>query len=176
LERARELVAERLPAARDAVAESADRPEMGPLTTGLGEVYHFTLEWPGHSGQELRALFDWEIVPELLLVPGVVEANSWGGDEREIQVVVAPDRLLSYGLTLEDVEQALQRGGQTVGGAAIERGEEQVLLRLDGQYKTRSDVANQVVRTSPEGAPVLVSDVARVMEGKKPRFSAATAD
>jgi cobalt-zinc-cadmium resistance protein CzcA len=176
LERARELVAERLPAARDAVAESAERPEMGPLTTGLGEVYHFTLEWPGHSGQELRALFDWEIVPELLLVPGVVEANSWGGDEREIQVVVAPDRLLSYGLTLEDVEQALQRSGHTVGGAAVERGEEQVLLRLDGQYKTRLDVANQVVRTSPEGAPVLVSDVARVIEGKKPRFSAATAD
>jgi heavy metal efflux system protein len=176
LDRARELVDQRLTLARESVPEGAFRPQMGPLTTGLGEVYHFTLDWPGHSRTDARTLFDWEIAPELLLVPGVVEVNSWGGNEREIQVQLRQNALQNFGLTLHDVESALRLSGHTIGGGALLQGEEQVLVRQDGQYRNLSDIENQVVKSVPGRAPVLVRDVARVVSGEKQRFSAATAD
>ena len=173
---ARELVAQRLPAAREVVPASANRPEMGPMSTGLGEVYHFTLTWPGHTPRELRTLLDWEIAYTLRSVPGVVEVNAWGGEERQVEVRLRLADLRATGVGQLEVEQALLGGGQNAGGGAIERGDEQVLLRVDGRYRTVDEIANQVVGSRPGGVPVLLKDVATVREGAALRVASATAD
>lgn len=171
---ARAFVAQRLPAAREAV-HGAGSPEMGPMSTGLGEVLHFTLRWPGHSPTEIRTLLDWEVAYALRGVPGIVEVNGWGGDTRQVDVLLRPADLVARGITQEDVETALLAGGQSTGGGAIVRGGEQAMIRLDGQYRTVDAVAAQVVATRA-GIPILVRDVATVTDGKSFRLSAATAD
>ncbi len=173
---ARELVAQRLPQAREAVPAAARRPEMGPLSTGLGEVYHFTVSWPGHDAREVRTLLDWDIAYALKTVPGVVEVNSWGGEVREVEVRARPEDLHALGLSLADLERAVEAGGVATGGGALSRGGEQVLVRVDGQYRTLTDVASQIVATRPGGAPVTVHDVATVRDGSAFRQSVATAD
>lgn len=173
---ARQLVSQRLSGAREAIPASADRPQMGPLSTGLGEVYQFTLRWPGHSPTELRTLLDWEIAYPLRTVPGVVEVNGWGGDARQIEVALRSEDMRALGVSQFEVETALLGSGENAGGGALLRGEEQVLVRLDSQYRTLTDVAHQVVRTAEGGTPIFVSDVATVREGKAPRVAAATAD
>ncbi|MEO8900564.1 MAG: CusA/CzcA family heavy metal efflux RND transporter [Polyangiaceae bacterium] len=173
---ARALVSQRLPAAREAIPSAASRPEMGPLTSGLGEVYHFTMRWPGHSARDLRTLLEWDIGRDLRSVPGVVEVNPWGGAARQIEVRLRSSDLQARGVTQLQVEQALLSGGENAGGGSLERGEEQVLVRLDGQYRTLEAVANQVVSTGQFGVPVLVKDVANVVDGEGYRTSAASAD
>jgi cobalt-zinc-cadmium resistance protein CzcA len=173
---ARALVAQRLPAAREAIPASAGRPDLGPLTTGLGEVFHFTMRWPGHAPTELRTLLDWEVARPLRGVPGVVEVNAWGGAERQIEVRLRASDLRALGVTQREVEEALLSGGQNAGAGALERGDEQVLVRLDGQYRTIEQIASQVVGTRPGGVPILVRDVASVVDGIAPRMAAATTD
>ncbi len=176
---ARELVAQRLPKAREAVPAGAGRPELGPLTTALGEVYHFTVAWPGHSLREIRTLLDWEIAYRLRSVPGVVEVNSWGGDTRQIEVRLHEDAMLANRVTPEMVEHAVLGAGKNVSGGLIERAEEGTFVRAEAAYRSSEDVAAQVVVTRGEasgGRPVLVRDVADVREGAAPRLSAATAD
>ncbi len=173
---ARTLVAERLPAAREAIPISAGRPAMGPMSTGLGEVFHFTMRWPGHSARDLRTLLDWEVAYALRQVPGVVEVNGWGGEARQIEVRLRLADLRAFGVGQDEVEQALLSAGHNAGGGALERGEEMWLVRVDGQYRTLADIENQVVAARPGGTPILVRDVATVREGASPRFSAATAD
>lgn len=175
LEDARNLVAQRLPAAAQVIPPSAGRPQMGPMSTGLGEVYHFTMSWPGHTAAELRTLFNWEIAYSLRTVPGVVEVNGWGGDERQIEVRLRQRDLSALGISPTEVERVLLSTGANSGGGALERGEEQVLVRLDGQYRSISDVENQLVRVH-EGVPIRVRDVASVVEGVAPKTASATAD
>ncbi len=174
LDEARSVVAQRLPRAREAV-RGAGAPEMGPMTTGLGEVLHFTVRWPGHTPAEVRTLLDWEIAYALRTVPGVVEVNAWGGDTRQVDVLLRPADLLARGVTQEDVERALLAGGHSTGGGAVVRGGEQAMIRLDGPYRTVDSVAAQVVATRA-GIPVLVRDVATVTDGRAFRLAAATAD
>lgn len=175
LEEARTFVSQRLPNARAAVL-GGGQPQLGPMSTGLGEVYHFTIAWPGHTPAEIRTLLDWEIAYALRTVPGVVEVNGWGGDTRQIDVRIRPTDLVAFGVTQRQVEAVLLEGGQSGGGGAIERGGEQSVVRLDGQYRTAAAVAEQVVTTRTGGTPVLVRDVATVREGTAFRISAATQD
>jgi cobalt-zinc-cadmium resistance protein CzcA len=172
---ARALVSQRLPAASSAIPPTAARPELGPLSTSLGEVYHFTLRWPGHELRELRAWLDWQIAPDLRSVPGVVEVNPWGGDERQIEVRLREHDLRAFGVSQEAVERALLAGGQNAGGGSLVRGDEQIFVRIDGQYRSLSDVASQVVGTRG-GVAILVRDVATVSDGHGQRASAASAD
>ncbi|MGE5786396.1 MAG: efflux RND transporter permease subunit [Myxococcales bacterium] len=172
---ARQLVSQRLADARAAIPPSAGRPSLGPMTTGLGEVYHFTIQWPGHSLTDVRTLFEWEIARRLRTVPGVVEVNAWGGDTRQIQVRLREASLLATGVTPEMVEKAVQGAGGTVSAGFVQRDEEGTFLRAEATYKTLDDIAKQVVATR-EGRPVLVGDVADVVDGKAPRFAVATAD
>lgn len=172
---ARQLVSQRLADARAAIPASAGRPSLGPMTTGLGEVYHFTIQWPGHSLTEVRTLFEWEIARRLRTVPGVVEVNAWGGDTRQIQVRLREASLLATEVTAEMVEQAVQSAGVTVSAGFVQRDEEGTFLRAEATYKTLDDIAKQVV-TTRQGRPVLVGDVADVVDGKAPRFAVATAD
>ncbi|GMV15945.1 MAG: efflux RND transporter permease subunit [Sorangiineae bacterium PRO1] len=176
---ARELTAQRLPAAREVIPPSAGRPELGPLTTSLGEVYHFTVRWPGHSLREIRTLLDWDIAYRLRSVPGVVEVNSWGGDTRQIEVRLLERSMLANGVTAQMVEEAVLGAGQNVSAGFVERTEEGTFVRAEASYRTREDVARQVVATRAHNGttrPVLVQDVAEVVDGSAPRFAAATAD
>jgi heavy metal efflux system protein len=175
LDEARELVSQRLPAAALVIPPSAGRPQMGPMSTGLGEVYHFTLAWPGHTAAELRTLFNWEIAYALRTVPGVVEVNGWGGDERQIEVRLRQRDLTALNVTPGEVERILLDTGENSGGGALERGEEQVLIRLDSQYRSLADVEEQLVRAH-DGVPIRVRDVATVTDGKAPKSATATAD
>lgn len=176
LDLARERVAQRLPNARAVVPRFASPPEMGPASTGLGEVFHFVLRWPGHSLREVRTVLDWEIALPLKLVPGVVEVNAWGGERREIEVRLRSRDLLAYGVTPGEVERALASAGVTLGGGALPRGDEQLLVRFDGMYRSLEEVSAQVVKVREHAAPVLVRDVATVVEGSPMRQSAATAN
>ena len=176
LQLARSLVSQRLPAARERIPPSAGSPQMGPLTTGLGEVYHFIVNWPGHTPRDVRTVLDWDIAYRLRSVPGVVECNAWGGETRQAEILLKTDALMALGLTHMDVEHAVQAAGQNVGAGAIERGDEQVFLRVEGVFRNLDQIANQVVTTRPGGTPILVKDVADVRDGSALRLAAATAD
>lgn len=173
---ARSLVSQRLASAREAIPPSARRPELGPLSTGLGEIYHFTLAWPGHEGRALREIFDWEIAQSLRTVPGVVEVNAWGGSARQVEVRLRPFDMQALGISQRAVEEALASAGASGGGGSLDRGGEQVLVRFDGQFRSVEDVARHVVAARPGGVAVLVRDVAEVREGDGFRASAATLD
>lgn len=172
---ARQLVNQRLPDARAAIPDSAGRPSLGPMTTGLGEVFHFTIDWPGHPLAEIRTLFDWEIARRLRTVPGVVEVNAWGGDTREVEVRLRETALLATGIDPEQVATAVLGAGRTVSAGFIQRSEEGTFIRGEASYKTLDDIAKQVV-TTRDGRPILVGDVADVRDGAAPRFAVATAD
>ena len=113
---ARQLVAERLVQAREAIPEGLGTPEMGPVTTGLGDVFQFTVEGEGLSAMERRTVLDWMIAPRLRAVPGVTEVNTWGGLPKQYQVVVDPAKLVSHRLALKDVFEAVERGSMNAGG------------------------------------------------------------
>ncbi|MDB4944389.1 MAG: Cobalt-zinc-cadmium resistance protein CzcA [Labilithrix sp.] len=175
LEEARSFVSQRLPAARAAVL-GGGAPELGPMSTGLGEVFHFTMSWPGHTPAEIRTLLDWEVAYSLRSVPGVVEVNGWGGERKQVEVRLRPRDLLRLGVTQSEVEHVLLDAGQSGGGGALEQGGEAALVRLDGQYRSVDAIAQQVVTTHGGGTPVLVKDVATVTEGTAFRLAAATQD
>jgi len=175
LESARAFVSQRLPRARAAVLGGGE-PELGPMSTGLGEIFHFTIAWPGHTPAEIRTLLDWEIAYALRTVPGVVEVNGWGGDERQVDVRIRASDLVAFGVTQRQVEEVLLAGGRSGGGGAIERGGEQSVVRLDGQYRTVDAIAQQVITVREGGTPLLVKDVATVREGTAFRQAAATQD
>ena len=128
---ARQLVLERLSQAREQIPQSIGSPEMGPISTGLGEIYQYELKSPDgtYDATALRTIQDWDVRRQLLGVPGIAEINSFGGYEKQYQVRITPERLQAFGLTLRDVYDAVSRNNANVGGAYIEKGSEQYLLR-----------------------------------------------
>lgn len=175
---ARQLVLERLAQAREQIPESIGSPEMGPISTGLGEIYQYELisKDGSYDAKALRTVQDWNVRRQLLGVPGATEINSFGGYEKQYQVRLTPEKLQSYGLTLRDVFEAVSRNNGNVGGAYIQKGAEQYLLRGIGLVEKAEDVANIVVKTGAEGVPVYVRDVGEVVEGSTVRQGAVTAD
>jgi len=175
---ARQLVLERLAQAREQIPESIGSPEMGPISTGLGEIYQYELisKDGSYDAKALRTIQDWNVRRQLLGVPGATEINSFGGYEKQYQVRLTPEKLQSYGLTLRDVYEAVSRNNANVGGAYIQKGSEQYLLRGIGLVEKAEDVANIVVKTGAEGVPVYVRDVGEVVEGSTVRQGAVTAD
>jgi heavy metal efflux system protein len=175
---ARQLVLERLSQAREQIPESIGSPEMGPISTGLGEIYQYELKSPNgaYDATALRTIQDWDVRRQLLGVPGIAEINSFGGYEKQYQVRITPERLQAFNLTLRDVYEAVGRNNANVGGAYIEKGSEQYLLRGIGLVEKADDVANVVIKTGREGVPVYVRDVAEVVEGSTVRQGAVTAD
>jgi len=176
---ARQLVLERLSEARDQIPETIGSPEMGPISTGLGEIYQYELAakpGSGYDAMALRTVQDWIVRRQLLGVPGVTEVNSFGGYAKQYQVKLDPAKLQSYGLSLRDVLEAVVRNNANVGGAYIEHGSEQYLLRGIGLVESPQDIANIVVKTGVEGVPVFVRDVGQVITGATVRQGAVTAD
>ncbi|MCL5103902.1 MAG: CusA/CzcA family heavy metal efflux RND transporter [Armatimonadetes bacterium] len=168
---ARQLVAERLQAAREQLPTGVN-PEMGPVTTGLGEIYTVIVDGP-QSLMERRTLLDWVVKPQLRKVAGVSEVNSFGGLEKQFQVVVNPQRLLAYHLTLRQVTEALEENNQNAGGAYIRRGDEQELVRGVGFIRDQEDIRN-IVLSAENGTPVCIKDVADVTLGPAIRQGAVT--
>ena len=171
--RARQVVAERLGTV--ALPADVDRPQLGPVATGLGEVFHYLVRGEGHSSAELRTAQDWILKPQLRAVAGVAEVNTWGGDERRIEVLVDPRNLDKHGVTLAELAEALEENNANVGGGNIDRAGETTLIQGVGLLGTLRDV-EQVVISAREGVPVRVRDVATVRDGRAIRRGAVTAD
>jgi cobalt-zinc-cadmium resistance protein CzcA len=173
--RARQLIMERLQTVE--LPEGLERPQLGPIATGLGEVFHYVVRSTdtNRTPTELRVLQDWVVKPELRKVAGVAEVNTWGGFEKQYHVVVETDRLIKYRLTFEELVEALQANNQNVGGGQIVRGGESLLVHGVGLTTNVQEIANIVI-TSHDGTPVRVSDVANVMEDHEIRRGAVTAD
>ena len=162
---ARQLVMERLRAVEADIPPQFGRPEMAPVSTGLGVIYQFVVRGQGHSPMALRELLDWEISPALRSVPGIIEVNAYGGAKKQFHVVVDPDRLAAHRVTLAQVMDALSRNNVNVGGGYIERGAEQFVIRGESQYRGVDDVRAVVVTVGQGGTPVLVRHLAEVREG-----------
>ncbi len=173
---ARQLVAERLVQAREAIPAGLGNPEMGPVTTGLGDVFQFTVEGEGVSPMERRTILDWMIAPRLRAVPGVTEVNAWGGLPKQYQVVVDPARLRAHNLSLKEVFEAVGRGSMNAGGGYIEHNREQYIVRGEGLVSSLADIEKIVLKVGLGGTPVTVANVAQVREGAMLRIGVATAD
>jgi cobalt-zinc-cadmium resistance protein CzcA len=173
--RARQLIAERLQTVE--LPAGMERPQLGPIATGLGEVFHYVVRSTdtNRTQTELRVLQDWVVKPELRKVPGVAEVNTWGGFEKQFHVVVETDRLIKYRLTLEDLEEALQANNHNIGGGQVVRGGEMLLVHGVGLTTNIAEIGNIVI-TSHDGTPVRVRDVATVKEDHEIRRGAVTAD
>jgi len=169
---ARQLIMERLQTVD--LPAGIDRPEMGPVATGLGEVYHYIMTSDRHSLQELTTLHDWVVKPRLQSVPGVAEVNTWGGESKQYQVLADPDKLVKFGLTLDDVFTALSRNNMNVGGGYIEEAGELHLVQGISLTRNVAEIA-AIVIASYDGVPVRIGDVGDVVEGHEIRRGAATA-
>lgn len=178
---ARQLVNERIQEAKDKLPPGI-APAMGPISSGLGEIYMWTVESePGalkadgtpYTATDLREIQDWIIKPQLRNVPGVTEINTIGGNAKEFQVAPDTSKLMAHGLSLADLVQALERNNASVGAGYIERSGEQYLIRAPGQVSNIADIENIVIGT-PQGVPLRVADVAKVLIGKELRTGAAT--
>jgi cobalt-zinc-cadmium resistance protein CzcA len=171
---ARQLVFERLQGAREHLPLGVD-PELAPLSTGLGEIFQYTIEGEGISAMERRTIQDWLVAPRLRTVPGVTEVNSFGGEVKQYQVVVHPERLLEYGLTLREVAEALERGNANAAAGLIVRDWEQTYIRGVGLFDSIEDI-EAVVLKARDGTPVFVRDLADVAVGPQVRQGAVTRD
>ena len=178
---ARQLVNERIQQAKGKLPAGAE-PGMGPISTGLGEIFMWTVEagegakkadGTPYTPTDLREIQDWIIKPQLRNVPGVTEINTIGGYAKEFQVAPLPDKLVAHGLTLQDMVAAIERNNANVGAGYIEKRGEQYLIRAPGQVADIADIGNIIVG-SRQGVPIRIRDVAEVGIGKELRTGAAT--
>lgn len=175
IQRARTLISERLQGVRAQLPATAEAT-LGPLSAANSEIYMYTVEGGGQDLAALRTLHDRIVRPQLRTVPGVTEVNSFGGYVRQAQVVVRPERLVSFGLTLHDVVEAVESNNAVAAGGYLEHGDEQYILRGLGTAATLDDLRNTVIRASASGVPVLIGDVAEVRYGAELRQGAVSRD
>jgi len=176
---ARQLVFERLASVTENLPEGVST-EMGPVATAMGEIYQYTLEGkPPADAQErikyftdLRTLQEWMVAPLLKNVPGVSEINSFGGYLKQFQVIVDPDKLLSYGLSVKQVFEAIRNNNQNVGGNIVDQGSEQYIVRGVGLIRSETDIGN-IVLAAYDGAPIFLNHVARIEVGHAVRQGSA---
>jgi len=170
---ARQVVMERLQTVE--IPPGIERSQLGPVATGLGEVFHYLVTAPDKSLAELRTIQDWIIKPQLRTVSGVAEVNTWGGDERQVHVVVDPLKLRQYDLSLNELAEAIEDNNTNVGGGTLDQAGESSLIQGVGIVTRLADVEEMVV-VAREGIPIRVRDVARVVDGREVRRGAVTAD
>ena len=171
---ARQQVFERIQIAKENIPAFVD-PELGPISTGLGEIFQYTVESKTLAPMELRTIQDFLITPQLKPIPGVNEVNSFGGFIKQYHVLVRPNDLLKYNLTLRDVVEAIGKNNANAAAGFIIRGWEQTYIRGLGQLSGIDDIKHIVLKAH-KGTPVYVSDVADVIVGPQPRQGAVTRD
>ncbi|NVJ05191.1 efflux RND transporter permease subunit [Myxococcus sp. AM001] len=173
--RARQQVQERLNVLGATLPPGVDAPELGPLTGGLGEVFHFTLSSPERTGAQLLELTQFRVAPRLRSVPGVVEVNSWGGHQRTLEVRADAVRLAQRGVTLAQLRDALERATGSAPGASLPVGERHVLIRAVARPRAPADLSEALI-PRPGAMAVRLGDVAEVAEGALPRIGSATSN
>jgi cobalt-zinc-cadmium resistance protein CzcA len=173
---ARQLIGERLITAREDIPEGYGDPEMGPISSGLGEIFQFEVHGDGKSAMELRSILEWEIAPRLRTVPGVIEVNAFGGELKTYEAQLRPDDLVRHDVTIDAVIEALERNNASAGGAYLARAGEQYLIRGEGLIATREDIEDVVVATDDEGTPIFLRQVAGVELAAMVRQGAVTRD
>lgn len=173
----RQLVFERLQTAKEQLPQVFNaQPVMGPISTGLGEIYQYVVTGEGKDNMELRTIQDWIIKPRLLTTPGIIEINSFGGFVKQYQVLVDPKKLITYDITLRQVFDALAANNANAGGQYIEHASEQYLIRGIGLINTIQDIENIIVQATPEGTPIYIKNIADVVVGPEVRYGAVTKD
>jgi cobalt-zinc-cadmium resistance protein CzcA len=173
---ARQMVLERVRSAEADLPVVAGKPQLSPVSGGLGEIYQFVVRSDSHSPTQLRTLLDWEVAPKLRQVPGIVEVNTMGGDLKEYQIVVDPTRLHSHKMNLGHLTDALSHANVNVGGGYIERKGESLTLRGVGLLRSEEEISNVVLRTGDDGTAVLVKNIGSVRIGAAMRFGVITRD
>lgn len=176
----RQLIAEKLKSATANIPQGFGEPDMGPITTGLGEIYQYVLDVkPGYEGKysstDLRTIQDWFVKRQLSGIPGVVEVNTWGGYLKQYEVAIDQQRLAQYGVSIIDILNALEQNNGVAGGAYIERDNQSFFVRGEGLLKSIADIENIPISTI-NGISVRIADVAKVREGYANRFGAITAN
>ncbi len=176
----RQLIAEKIKTASSNIPEGFGTPEMGPITTGLGEIYQYILDTkPGYKDKysimELRTIQDWVVKRQLSGIAGVVEVNTWGGFLKQYEVAINPERIKGMGISLLQVFEAIKNNNSVAGGAYIEKQNQSFFIRGDGLVSSLEDL-EKVVVSSRDGIPILVKDIATVRFGSANRFGAITAN
>lgn len=171
---ARQLVNERLQSVSGKLPVGIS-PEMGPVTTGMGEIYQYAVEGAGYSADELKTLHDYDIKYQLSTVSGVNEVNTWGGKTREYHIIIKPEKLIAYNLSLKNVFSALEKNNANFSGGIIEHESEQYIVSGEGLIKSLNDIENIVVSYN-NGTPVYIKNIADVKYGEMFRQGAATKD
>ena len=174
---ARQQVAERLQKAQLQIPQGIGTPELGPVTTGLGEIYQYVVRpKAGYEGKyndtELRTIQDWIVRRQLLGVKGVAEVSSFGGKLKQYEIAVDPNKLQSYNITINDVFSALEKNNQNTGGAYIEKGATVLFIRSEGLIGSLKDIENISIKATQSGAPLFIRDVADVKIGYATRYGA----
>ncbi|MBY0248517.1 MAG: CusA/CzcA family heavy metal efflux RND transporter [Nitrospiraceae bacterium] len=172
----RRLVMERLPRAREAIGPRFGNPELGPISTGLGEIYQFEVKGDGYSLMELRTILDWDIAFKLRSVHGVVEVNTYGGELKTYEVQLDAAKLVSYKIPIEQVFRALEQNNGNSGGGYIEHAQEQYLIRGEGLVRTLEDIDSIIVATGDDGTPIYIRNLGKARFAPMVRQGAVTRD
>jgi cobalt-zinc-cadmium resistance protein CzcA len=176
---ARNLANERLQMARENIPPGMGDPALGPIATGMSEIYQFEVRAkPGfdYSLMDLRTILDWQIAYQLRSVPGVIEVNTFGGELKTYEVQLDPDKLLNFGISLGQVFTALEENKGNAGGGAIRRGSEQRLIRAEGLVGSLDDIRNIVLEARADGTPIKIADIGTVAFAPMLRQGAVTRD
>jgi cobalt-zinc-cadmium resistance protein CzcA len=176
---ARQLINERLKQAEKEIPETMGKPELAPVTTGLGEIYQYVIHPKKesdnkYSAMDLRTMQDWIVSRQLYGIPGVAEVTGFGGITKQYQVSINPDRLKAMNVTLPEVFSALEHNNENTGGAYIDKKPNAYFIRGIGMVKSIQDIENIIVKNSTSGIPVLIKDVSQVGFGSPPRYGALT--
>lgn len=176
---ARQQIAERLQTVQNEIPAGIGNPELGPITTGLGEIYQYVVRAKeGYEDKydetELRTIQDWIIRRQLLGVKGVAEVSSFGGKLKQFEVEVKPEKLAAHNITINEVFDALESNNQNTGGAYIEKNESVLFIRSEGLIGSIKDIENIAIKKTENGTPIFVSDVAQVKIGHATRYGAMT--
>src|SRR5690554_4264133 len=174
----RQLIAEKIQSASENIPEGFGTPQMGPITTGLGEIYQYILDVkPGYEDKytttELRTIQDWIVKRQLSGIPGVVEVNTWGGHLKQYEVAINTNKLNAMNITASEIFTALEKNNSVSGGGYIEKENQAYFIRGEGLATSLEDIGNIVVKND-NGFPIYVKDVAKVQFGSAPRFGAIT--
>jgi len=173
---ARQWVAERLKEAESVIPASYGIPAMGPISTGLGEIFQFTLKSDKHSLVELTTQLNWYVNPILKTVPGVVEVNTFGGESKQYQIILDLNKMQALGFSGMDVLEALKRNNAAAGGGYIEKEKEHIVIGSDGLIGSLEDISKIYIGKTKDGIPVTISSIAEVKAGHKLRRGATSKD
>lgn len=174
---ARQLIHEKIKEAEEKIPAGVGKPELAPVSTGLGEVYQYIIHpkkgsEEKYSAMDLRTMQDWIVARQLYGIPGIAEVNSFGGQLKQYEVAVSPDRLQAMNITIPEIFSALEKNNENTGGAYIDKKPNAYFIRGVGLINSFEDIKNIVVKTNPNGIPILIKDVADVRFGTAVRYGA----